>query len=136
MAGSGNLYIRAYSICNGAPPPNDVCTNAWTLLDSMVYTGPQTRLRDRRYESAVYRAEYDLPWRLVQLQGDCPGTAIVDACGSDFDTKIVVFTNAAVRWHRLGATMMRAPWVRRQLPLHRGDRLPDLRGRYGGHAAT
>jgi hypothetical protein len=91
---SGNLYIRAYSICNSAPPSNDTCTNAWALWDSLVYSSEYTAcaIDDTNVpctgENTIYRGVW------YQFTATATGTATVDTCGSDFDTKIVVLTNA------------------------------------------
>jgi hypothetical protein len=91
---SGNLKIRAYSVCNSAPPSNDTCSNARTLLDTLLYTSENTlcAIDDTNLpctgENTIYRGVW------YNFRATVTGMAVVDTCGSDFDTKIVVFSGA------------------------------------------
>jgi hypothetical protein len=98
----GNLRIRAYSTCNGGPPGNDTCTNAWSLLDSLVYNSEYTAcaIDDTNLpctgENTIYRGVW------YRFTATATGTATVDTCGSDFDTKLVVFSGTCGALTNLG----------------------------------
>ena len=99
---SGNLKIRAYSLCNGGPPGNDTCTNAYSLYDSQVYTSEYTAcaMDDTNLPCTGQNTIYRGVW--YSFNATATGTATVDACGSDFDTKIVVFSGACGALTALG----------------------------------
>ncbi|MCX6927448.1 MAG: hypothetical protein NT154_30220, partial [Verrucomicrobia bacterium] len=84
---SGNLKIRAYSICNNEPPANDTCTNAAALLDSLVYYSEYTACAtdDTNLpctgENTIYRGLW------YHFTATATGIATVDTCGRDYDTK-------------------------------------------------
>ena len=99
---SGNLKLRAYSVCNGAPPSNDTCANASPLNDTLLYSSEYTAcaIDDTNLpctgENTIYRGVW------YRFTATATGTATVDTCGSDFDTKLIVFSGTCGALTNLG----------------------------------
>lgn len=88
----GWLQIRAYSVCASATVPgNDSCADAWTLADGPLYTSGNTLCASDDSGLACADTIYRGVW--YNYTPAVTGEATVDTCGSDFDTKIVIFSD-------------------------------------------
>lgn len=86
--GSGNASGTLQIYCRAAPPGgNDTCATALPLLDDVVYTEGTTNLSDDATSCAgtISRGAW------FTYVAPVTGTALVESCGSDFDTRIAVF---------------------------------------------
>jgi Trypsin-like peptidase domain len=133
----GNLSIRAYSVCDGGAPFNDTCGTPFGLLDSQVYSWQNTLCANDDTNlpcisaSTIYRGLW------YTFTATATGTATVDTCGSDFDTKIVVFTNACGSLGSVGCNDDSCGLQSKvSFPCIAGTNYLICAGGYGGHAGN